>query len=75
VIFLRNPRGNRNDCSGDDLRPALASVFIDGDNYVATDAHKLIIVKRNESDESVIAKMKESILKRFKKVAKQESLF
>ncbi|HQG38547.1 MAG TPA: hypothetical protein PLK15_05405, partial [Chitinophagales bacterium] len=55
--------------SGDDLRPALASVFIDGDNYIATDAHKLIVIKRNESDESVIAKMKESLLKRYKKVA------
>lgn len=41
----------------------LSSVFIDGDNYVATDAHQLVVIRRKDSDASVIDKMKAAAVK------------
>lgn len=49
--------------ANDDFRPTMCSVFIDGDNYIATDANQLVVIKRNETESEMLEVFSSAIKK------------
>lgn len=55
--------------ANDEVRPVMNGVFIEEGNYIATDAHKLVVIKKRESDATVFSKLKDAAIKRFSKIS------
>jgi len=47
----------------DDLRPIMQGVYIDNEQYIAADANQLVIINKTESDNDLINKFRDAVIK------------
>lgn len=47
----------------DDLRPIIQGVHIDNGQYIATDANQLVVINKTESDNDLINKFRDAVIK------------